>query len=64
MSSLEQVKHLIPRSERPTGFEDSERLIVDTILHGRQRIKPAIEIPKRIVDMHPPLFEEQQACTG
>ena len=65
-SSLEQVRHLIPHSERPTGFEASERLIVEKILCDRKSIGSVIKINKRVDDMNPPSFEqvEPQACTG
>ena len=62
--SLEKVKHLVPRAERPTDFEMSERLILETLLRGRKSVKPAKKTRQKIIDMRLPLFEqaEQQAC--
>lgn len=40
-SSIDQIKHLIPRTERPAGFEMSEQLILEAY-RSRKELRDSV----------------------
>ena len=62
LSAIDQVKHLVPKAERPDGFEESEKLILEEILRKRLELRDSIlQLTAPILPQRDEMMEHQAA---